>query len=99
MTQPDLSGLERIISRVLRTGVTASTACFAAGLALWIARLPFAVQMLDAGIIVLMAVPVTRILMSFVDAVHRRDRLLGWATAVVLVVLVLTTAYSLGAQP
>jgi uncharacterized membrane protein len=99
MSDQELSPLERIISRILRAGILASTVCFAAGLALWIAGRPVAVQVLNAGLIVLMAVPIARILMSFVDAVRRRDRLLGSATALVLVILALTVVYSLRTQP
>jgi hypothetical protein len=42
-----------------------------------------------------MAIPIARILASFLNSIRRRDRLLSWSTAAVLVVLSVTIAYSL----
>jgi uncharacterized membrane protein len=98
MTAPDLAGLEHRIARILRVGVATSTTCLVAGLALWIAHQPAATRLLNAGLVVLMAVPISRIAASFFDAIHRKDRLLGWATALVLVMLILTALYALAAR-
>ena len=48
-----------------------------------------------AGLVLLMAIPLARILTSFVDALRRGDRLLSWATGVVLLVMAITIVYSL----
>lgn len=94
-----LSRLETIVGRILRTGVAGSMAFLAAGLIAWAAGSGSAARVLNAGLIVLMAVPVSRIAASFVDAVRRRDRLLASATAIVLAVLALTIVYARAAQP
>lgn len=95
MTVRELTGLEGAIGRILQLGVAASAVLLTTGLALWLAGANDALRLLNAGLVVLMAVPISRILASFVDALLRRDRLLGWATAIVLLILGLTIAYSL----
>ena len=96
MSEQELSRLETIIGRVLRAGVIGSAVLLGAGLIGYAARNPSAGDwLLRAGLIVLMTIPATRILASFVDAVHRRDRLLAWATAFVLLVMALTVALSI----
>ncbi len=99
MTNDSLSGLERRIGRILRLGVATSTGLLIAGLVLWLAQMPLAPKVLNAGLFVLIAVPISRILASFVDALRRRDHLLSGATAAVLLVLALTIAYSLLVSP
>jgi uncharacterized membrane protein len=90
----ELSALEDQIGRILRLGVGVSTAVLAMGLALWLTGGPSA-GLLKAGLILLMAIPIARILASFLNSIRRRDRLLSWSTAAVLVVLSVTIAYSL----
>jgi len=99
MTQPDFSRLEHRIAGILRIGIAASAICFVVGLVLWTTGRGPAVRVLDAGLVALMCVPISRIGASFVDAVRRRDRLLAWSTALVLVMLALTTVYSMTTQP
>jgi uncharacterized membrane protein len=91
----ELSTLEDRIGRILRLGVLACTTVLSIGLLLWFAGARAAVHLLDAGLVLLMTIPIARILASFADAIHRRDRLLSWATAAVLLILSLTIAYSL----
>ena len=98
MTDPDLTSLELRIGRLLRIGVAASSALFAFGLAAWWSRLGAADRILEAGVILLLALPILRIVTACVDAVRRRDRLLGWATALVLAVLAMSIVYSLMAS-
>lgn len=97
MTKEELRGLEAAIGRILRFGVAASAVLLTSGLVLWLSEADNAGAVLNAGLVVLMAVPIARILASFADALVRRDRLLGWATGIVLLVLGLTIAYSLRA--
>jgi len=53
--------------------------------------------LIDVGLMLLMAIPISRIVAAFVDAVRRGDRLLSWATAIVLIVMAVTLAVSLAA--
>lgn len=93
MTDQDLTRLEHQIGRVLRLGVMLSAGALGLGLLLSFARVTAAAWLLDAGLVLLMAIPVARIAASFGDAVRRRDRLLGWATAIVLSVMAATLLY------
>lgn len=95
MSVGELSKLEDRIGRILRLGVVGSTAVLTIGLALWFAGTAGADALLKAGLVLLMAIPIARILTSFLDAVRRRDRLLSWSTAAVLLILSVTIAYSL----
>ena len=94
MADEGLSRLEHQLSRLLRIGVLLSGACLAAGLIMHFAGVSAGETAMRAGLILLMAIPVTRIAASFVDAVRRADRLLAFATAFVLVVMALTIVYS-----
>ena len=95
MKDVDLSRLEVHIRRVLLVGVTATAVAFVAGLALWLAGSPRSTMVLDIGLILLMAIPVTRIVASCADAIRRRDWLLTWSTLIVLSVMVGSLVYSL----
>ena len=95
MSQPDLSRLEHQIGTVLRIGVALSAGAMIAGLVLFFASSPWAGRLLNGGLMLLMAIPVTRIIASFIDGCRRRDWLLVWATAFVLVVMAATLIYSL----
>ena len=81
------SRLERLIGRVLRAGVALSTACLTAGLVLSSAAPGVAATLLDAGILVLLATPVARVLVSIVEYIHERDWRFVTLTAIVLVEL------------
>lgn len=95
MPEPELSRLEHQIGRVLRIGVALSAGALAVGLVMALAGIDAGNTVMRAGLILLMAIPVTRIVASFVDALRRGDKLLSSATAFVLVVMVLTVIYSL----
>ena len=95
MSGGGLSRLEDRIGRILRLGVLGSTLVLATGLVLWFTGAAIAGRLLDAGLILLMSIPIARILASFLDSVRRRDRLLSWSTAAVLLILSITIAYSL----
>lgn len=97
MSAPDFSRLEHTITRVLRVGLAASATVLAAGLVLSLMAVPYAERLLEAGLVLLMAIPISRIVAAFVDALRRRDRLLSWATAIVLIVMAITLAVSLAA--
>jgi len=95
MSEDDLSRLEHQIRRVLRIGVVLTGATLVIGLGLYFVGWPGATPLLNAGLILLMAIPVSRIIASFVDAVRRRDHLLIWSTAFVLVTMTLTLIKSM----
>jgi uncharacterized membrane protein len=94
MTERELESLERWIGRLLRGGVAASASILFVGLTLWAAGAREADAVLRAGLLVLIAIPLTRIVASFFDAIRRRDRLLSWSTGLVLVIMVSTILYS-----
>jgi uncharacterized membrane protein len=95
MTQQDLSRLERQIGRVLKVGVGLSAAALGLGLVLYFVKVPASAGVLNAGLVLLMAIPVTRIVASLVDSVRRKDRLLVWSTTFVLIVMAATLMRSL----
>ena len=95
MSPSELSKLEDRIGRILRLGVAGSFAVLTMGLALWSAGAASADRLPNAGLVLLMTIPIARILTSFLDAVRRRDRLLSWSTAAVLLILSVTIAYAL----
>ena len=79
--------LERIIGTVLRAGVMTSSVCLAVGLVLSLATGGGAVAglLLNVGIIVLLATPVARVIVSTVQYVNERDW--GFATLTFIVLL------------
>ena len=85
----DSERLEETIGRVLRVGVTASSVCLAIGLALYLATsLGRAAQLLlNTGLIILMATPVGRVVISIAEYVVARDWVFVLLTSVVLLEL------------
>jgi len=99
-TGPTSTGerLERIIGVVLRVGVTASSVCLAAGLVLEILGGPAAATgavLLQVGIIVLLATPVARVVVSIVQYVNERDWAFVALTGIVLVELMASAVAAL----
>jgi len=81
--------LERLLGRVLQAGVTTSSIGLAIGLALALA-FPGAqppVYVIHAGLIILMATPVTRVVVSVTQYVAERDWPFVAMTTTVLVLL------------
>jgi uncharacterized membrane protein len=85
----DLTRLERVVGRVLRVGVTTSSVCLAAGLILSLLPAPAALvsALLQTGLVVLLATPVARVIVSIVEYVVERDWTFAMLTAVVLLEL------------
>src|SRR3989442_12173463 len=83
------SRLERLIGTVLRAGVTASSICLGAGLVLTLIGGGEAIAnvLLPTGIVVLLATPVARVLVSIVGYAQQRDWKFTLLTAIVLVEL------------
>jgi uncharacterized membrane protein len=81
--------LEQTIGIVLRTGVATSSVCLAAGLLLSVAGEERAAGLLlQAGIVILLATPVVRVVVSFVEYVIERDWMFVTLTAIVLFELI-----------
>ena len=80
-------GLENVITGVMRVGVALSASVLVVGLAMAFCGVPASQRVLNAGIMLLMAIPAARILVSLVDAAYRRDALLACATVYVSLVL------------
>lgn len=88
MTMAGDANLERLIGRVLRTGVTASSICLAAGLAT-LFRLPHAsIWLLQAGLVILILTPTARVVLSIVEYASARDWTFTLLTSIVLLELV-----------
>jgi uncharacterized membrane protein len=84
-----LADLEQMIGRVLRTGTVTSSVCLAAGLVMTLAgyRRGLAQPLLAAGIIILLATPVARVVVSVVGYFHERDWTFMTLTFIVLLAL------------
>ena len=89
--------LERLIGTVLRAGVFASSACLTMGLLLSLATGGNAVSafLLNAGIVVLLATPVARVIVSTIQYVSERDWAFATLTFVVLLELVASAVAAL----
>jgi uncharacterized membrane protein len=85
-----------LFGRLLTAGVTLSAACLAVGLAVAFAGRtrdvtpPAARLLLDAGLIVLMATPLLRVLVSLSEEVRNRNWFFAGITFIVVVVLAAT---------
>ena len=82
---------------MMLAGVLLSTAILSAGL-VWLLVNPSSSagqHFLDAGLVILMATPVVRIVLSMAEALRRRVWFWLWTTAAVVMVLLGTLTYSL----
>ena len=77
--------LEGILSRLMLAGVTLSAVSLAAGLALWLAGRH--TRLLDTGLIALLATPMFRVAVSFLEAIRIRDWFFVGATLTVVLLL------------
>lgn len=86
--KPGDTQLEILIGRVLRLGVMTSTVCLAIGLALALVHQPQAPLLLDAGILLLIATPAARVVLSIVEYAIARDRVFLILTSIVFLELI-----------
>jgi len=98
MSRADLTRLQDQIGRLLRLGARLAAVVLAAGLGLWMFDVTSADLVLSAGLVILMAIPVTRIAASLVEAVRQGDHLLLWSTVIVLGVMAATLILSLASS-
>ena len=95
-TPQQTARLERVIGLVLRGGVILSSSCLTAGLLLSFAGAgPAALFLLNAGIIVLLATPVSRVVVSTVEYIVERDWTFATLTFIVLLELVASAVAAL----
>ncbi len=80
--------LELQIGRVLRLGVATSTVCIAVGLAMGLLDPHGSPRLLEAGILVLIATPAARVMLSIVEYAIARDWTFVVITSIVLLELI-----------
>jgi uncharacterized membrane protein len=91
-----LARLERHLGRLLVTGVLSSAVALAAGLGLTLTTPgPLASNLLATGLLILMATPMLRVVVSVAEYIRMRDWLFVVTTLVVLAELAVTVIYSL----
>jgi hypothetical protein len=92
-----LAALEQRLGRLFVTGLTISAAALAVGLASYLAfpQAAVPVWLLHGGLLVLMATPLLRVLVSIVEYVRLGDWFFVTTTVVVLVELSVTMIYAL----
>jgi len=92
-----VSRLEGLIGSVLRAGVIASSICLGVGLVLALAgnAANAANLLLQTGVIVLLATPVARVVVSIIEYAQQRDWKFTLLTAVVLVELLASVVAAL----
>jgi uncharacterized membrane protein len=97
MAAPSASRLEQLVGGVLRAGVMASSICLAAGLGVTLVggAPALANALLQTGIVVLLATPVARVLVSIVEYAQQRDWRFTLLTLVVLVELLASAVAAL----
>ena len=82
------SGLEVLIGRVLRIGVTASSICLAVGLVVSLVAPGAGPAILNVGIVLLILTPAARVVLSIVEYATARDWTFTLLTTIVLLELV-----------
>jgi uncharacterized membrane protein len=80
--------------QVLLGGVLISAASLMAGLVTWMIAAPNGRALMDAGLVVLMATPVLRVVLSFAEYARERDWVFAAAAAAVLAILMASVIYS-----
>jgi uncharacterized membrane protein len=87
-----LDRLERTLGRLLQAGVFSAAACLAIGLVAWMTAGPSAAatMALTIGLLILMATPILRVVVSLVAYVRMRDWFFVITTITVFVLLAVT---------
>ena len=92
-----LHAFERTLARVMLTGVWLSAACLAVALSVLLIspRVSVADVLLRVGLVILMATPVMRVVLSVFEALRQKDWFWLWTTIAVTLILAGTMFYSL----
>lgn len=90
-----MTRLELAIGTVLRLGTVASTSLFAIGLLMTVAgyRPELARMLLETGLIILIATPAARVIVSVIEYIRERD----WVFVVLTLIVLLALAGSVAA--
>jgi uncharacterized membrane protein len=93
-----LQELEERLGRLLGIGTRVSSVLLAVGLTLWMAvgNRPFVARTLALGLIVLIATPLSRVIVSAVGFAAQRDWQMLGMTALVLISLLISVAVAFG---
>jgi len=96
-SEQDLGRLEALLGRLLLAGVLSSTACLAVGLILSLAGRASFLQhlLLTTGLVLLMATPICRVVVSIVQYAKLRDWFFVATTLLVLAVLAGSVLFAL----
>jgi len=96
-TPESLERLERHLGRLFMIGLSLSAAALVCGLTLFLfaPNAPSRTWFLNAGLVILMATPIVRVMVSVVEYVKMRDWFFVIATLVVLAELSVTMIYAL----
>jgi uncharacterized membrane protein len=94
--QRPLARLELHLGYLLVTGVVVAAVCLCVGLALYVMApdSALAMRLLEAGLYVLMATPILRVVVSVVEYVRMRDWFFTLTTLAVLTELGITLLYA-----
>lgn len=94
---PSLVRLEGRLGHLLVTGVIASATLLAIGLGFWLSgsHMTAAAWLLNAGLVVLMATPILRVLVSFAEYVAMKQWFFAGVTVLVLLELTVTVLVAL----
>ena len=89
--------LERTVGRVLRAGIGATTVCLSSGLALRLMGIGHrpAELLLTIGLMLLLATPVARVVVSVVDYARERNWVFFGLTVIVLAELAASVIYAI----
>jgi uncharacterized membrane protein len=96
-TPESLSRLERHLGRVFVAGLTLSAAALAAGLLLFLfaPETALAPILLNTGLVILMATPMLRVIVSVIEYVNMEDWFYVYLTVAVVLELSVTIIYAL----
>jgi uncharacterized membrane protein len=97
MSDESIERLEIQLGRMLQAGVLTSAGCLAAGLVVWMSGISPGVAgvLLTAGLLILMATPILRVVVSLVEYVRMRDWFFVGTTVIVFGVLLVTVMLAL----
>jgi uncharacterized membrane protein len=100
MNGESMGRLEVTLGRLLQGGVLSAAVCLTAGLAIWMTggRPGVATVLLTAGLMILMATPILRVVVSLVAYARMRDWFFVSTTLFVFGVLVVTLTLALRQQ-
>jgi uncharacterized membrane protein len=91
----DVVAFERLIAKLMQVGGRICAVCLVSGLVLWmIGGSALGWRLLQAGLIVLMAMPALRICLTIVESFRMKDRLFLAATVTVALILGATLLYA-----